>query len=194
VKLIVGLGNPGVRYVHSRHNVGASVVKELARQKRQRLKRQRFIAALSARASIGGEGVLLAVPLTFMNLSGVAVKGLVERYKVSLAELLVICDDMDLELGRLKIKPAGSCAGHKGLRSVISALGSSEFFRLRLGVGRPQPKVNHAEYLLRPFSRKEKNCLQQMIGEALSCCGVWISGGIAEAMNIFNRKRKKDNE
>lgn len=189
MKLIVGLGNPGRLYTGSRHNIGFSVVKSLARHYKVALKKDGAVFSLSNQ--VKAESLILALPMTFMNLSGSAVKGLLKKYKVSREGLLVVCDDLDLELGRIKIRPRGSSGGHRGLRSIIEARQSEDFCRLRLGIGRPQENVDTADYVLSPFTAREKEKIARMVREARDCCLCWVSEGIEQAMNIFNKTSYK---
>lgn len=193
MKLIVGLGNPGRIYIGSRHNIGFLVVKALSKACKAPLKKENGIFSLVARAKLNGHPVLLALPLTFMNLSGSAVAGLLKKYKIGLSDLLVVCDDLDLEFGRLKIKPKGSSAGHHGLNSIIDALKSDNFSRLRIGIGRPKPNTDPAQFVLSAFTGKEKIKLNKTTEAALECCRVWALEGVSRSMNIFNR-RSEDNE
>ncbi|MEW6101981.1 MAG: aminoacyl-tRNA hydrolase [Candidatus Omnitrophota bacterium] len=186
--LIVGLGNPGKIYENSRHNIGFAVIKELAKKYKIPLKKENRIIALSGRGNIEGKSVLLALPLTFMNLSGGAVCGLIKKYNIDLESLLVVTDDMDLELGRLRLRQKGSSGGHKGLKSVIDCLGGKGFSRLRIGIGRPREVADPAEYVLSSFRRPEKNKVKESVEMAVCCCLAWLSMGTAAAMNIFNKK------
>jgi len=188
MKLIIGLGNPGSLYRDSRHNIGFGVVKALAGNYRGSFKRESGVAALTARIRITGRPVLLALPLTYMNLSGIAAGGLLKKYRLDLLSLLVVCDDLDLGLERLKIKSSGSCGGHRGLESVINILGSQNFSRLRLGVGRPPKSIDPAEYVLAAFSKKEKEAARRAIEKAAACCETWVNNGINESMSIFNKR------
>jgi len=191
VKLIVGLGNPGKIYTDSRHNIGFSVINNLAKSHKVSLKREKNVLSQSVKVRINSHDVVLAVPFTFMNLSGAAVAGLLKRYKIDLADLLVICDDLDLEFGRLKLRPSGSSGGHRGIKSVIDSIRSREFARLRVGIGRPLQNTDTADYVLSHFNRKEKAGLKEIIERASLCCSVWIEKGNQETMNIFN-KRESD--
>lgn len=186
MKLIVGLGNPGFFYQDSRHNVGFLVVKKLAKHAKVSLKKDRGIASLTAKLNIAGQYLILAMPLTFMNLSGTAVKKLLEKYKISTEDLLVVCDDMDLELGRLKIKPTGSSAGHRGLKSIMDSLGTPDISRLRIGIGRPPKGSDPSEYVLEGFNKKEKGLIKEAVVTAVECCRLWAAKGIVESMNVFN--------
>jgi len=189
VKLIVGLGNPGRNYTESRHNAGFSVIKALSKDYKIPLKKDTF--SLSGKGKVEGEKLILALPLTFMNLSGIAVSALIKRYKIDLENLLVVCDDLDLGLGVIKIRPDGSSGGHRGLGSIIDSLGSQEFGRLRIGIGRPlEGNIDAASFVLSPFTKREKGKMKETIGEACDCCRVWAKKGITESMNIFNRRSK----
>ncbi len=192
MKLIVGLGNPGLIYAFSRHNIGFSVVKNIAKSHKASLKRERGVLCKSAKLRIEGQAVLIATPLTFMNLSGIAVAGLLRKYKIDLADLLVVCDDLDLGFGRLKLRPGGSSAGHRGIQSIINSLRNNEFARLRIGIGRPLKNTDAADYVLSPFNRKESKQVREMIIRATECCSVWVTKGTTETMNIFNKRG--DNE
>lgn len=187
MKLIVGLGNYVNTYSNSRHNIGFSVIKTLGRAYKSAFKKEKDGLALCGKINISGQPVALAMPLTFMNLSGIAVRALVRRYRINLPELLVVCDDMDLEFGRLKIKPKGSSGGHRGLQSIVDILGGCNFARLRIGIGRPPEDIDSARYVLSGFSKKEKEKLKIIIARAKECCQSWVIQGIEEAMNIFNQ-------
>ncbi|MFH1397580.1 MAG: aminoacyl-tRNA hydrolase [Candidatus Omnitrophota bacterium] len=191
MKLIVGLGNPGLVYTGSRHNIGFSVIKALAKEYKVSLKKESRVAALSGRCEMGGQEVILAMPLTFMNCSGFAVSSLVKKYRIEFGDILIICDDLDLELGRLKVKLRGSSAGHKGIQSIIDSLSSVEFSRLRLGVGRPAGQnADISKFVLSGFTKKEAREKDKMIEEAGNCSLAWVSQGATRAMNIFNKKQK----
>lgn len=188
MKLIVGLGNPGKDYIYSRHNIGFLVIKALAKIHGALLRREIATFSLNAKDKIRGQNVILAIPLTFMNLSGIAVSALLKKYKIDLGNLLVICDDLDLEFGRVKIRVSGSSGGHLGLRSIIDSLECQNFCRLRLGIGRPKNDIEPAEYVLSAFSKKEKREIKEIEAKAVSCCQVWVTRGITECMNNFNRR------
>lgn len=187
MKLIVGLGNPGKIYLNTRHNIGFCVIKALSQEYKIALRKEKGIKSLSGKGKIGAEDVVLATPLTYMNLSGIAVIGLLKKYRIGFDDLLVVCDDLDLELGKLRIRPFGSAGGHRGLQSVIETLASQEFARLRIGIGRPQEDFDAALYVLKPFNRKEKTQVSQVIARAVSCCEDWVKKGITSTMNSFNK-------
>lgn len=188
MRLIVGLGNPGRSYVDSRHNIGFSLVKYLARNHKGSFKKEGGIAALTARVKIGRETAVLAMPLTFMNLSGIAVEALLKKYRLAADKLLVLCDDMDLELGRIKLRASGSSGGHRGLESIMAKLASRNFDRLRFGIGRPPQGVEPVDYVLGVFTKKEKEILGLAIEHAAACCESWVNNGRSETMNAFNKR------
>lgn len=189
MKLIVGLGNPGKIYQNSRHNVGFSTVELFAKIYNIHLKKDKISLALKGEGRIERQRIILALPLTFMNLSGLAVEKLMKEYKIDLASLLVVCDDLDLELGRIKIKPSGSSAGHRGLESIINMLGTKNFARLRIGIGRPLNNQHEiTSYVLSKFNKNEKKKIETALDQAIECCRVWVTEGINKSMNIFNRR------
>lgn len=188
MKLIVGLGNPGLIYAGSRHNIGFEIVKYLAKASKVALKKEKGIRALSGKLRIGPCDILLALPLTFMNLSGEAVASLIKKYKVSISDLLIVCDDLDLDFGRIRVRTCGSSAGHRGVESVINSLKSDKFNRLRIGIGRPGEKKDTKDFVLSRFNRREKINIPKIIDKAKNCCMEWVEGGAVCAMNSFNRK------
>ncbi len=151
------------------------------------LKKEKGVKALSAKGKLDGIEAVLAMPLTFMNVSGEAFVALLKKYKVELEDCLVVCDDLDLEFGRIKIRSGGSSAGHRGIQSIIDHLGSDGFSRVRIGIGRPKDKAV-SDYVLSHFNRKEKSQLRRIIKRAEECCLVWVSQGVEKSMNIFNKK------
>jgi PTH1 family peptidyl-tRNA hydrolase len=186
-KLIVGLGNPGFIYAGSRHNIGFVVLKSLAGSLKINFKRDSSVSALVAKDKLFGQDVALALPQSYMNLSGIAVAALLKKFKVDLKDLLVVCDDLDLELGKMKIRPQGSSGGQRGIDSIIDHLGTREFCRLRIGIGRPKSPQDAANYVLSGFLRKEKAAVRQIEEDAVSCCMNWVEKGIVQTMNIFNK-------
>ena len=191
MKLIVGLGNPGELYAGSRHNLGSLTVRTLAKRCKVSLKKDFRTLSLCGKAGICGQKIILAIPLVFMNLSGGAVMALLKRYKLGLQDLLIVCDDIDLELGRLKIRPGASSGGHRGLESIAQTLKSQEFARLRLGIGRPPSDLRAADFVLSRFDREEQKQLKEIVERACDCCQVWVTQGLDESMNIFNRRRTR---
>lgn len=186
MKLIVGLGNPGRRYKNSRHNIGIRVVGSLARKYKIKLTPDKSLLYKEGRGKIGGIDFTLAYPLVFMNLSGRSVGALFKKYRVELEDLLIICDDLDLRLGKIRIRPRGSSGGHKGIKSIIDYLKSDAFPRLRIGIGRPSFKKDITDFVLSEFRREENDLMRQALHSAIECCKVWFTKGIKEAMNQFN--------
>jgi peptidyl-tRNA hydrolase, PTH1 family len=187
VKLIVGLGNPGIEYQFTPHNLGFLTIDCLANDVGAEV-RNRNCRALTARAVIEEQQVLLAKPETYMNLSGMAVRELVGKYEVDPAkDLIVIYDELDLPLGRIRIRQRGSSAGHNGMESIIGALGTQEFLRVRLGVG-PDKKVSDgAKYLLSPFRKAQLKVVDEIIDTASEAVRVILKESPGAAMNRFNR-------
>ena len=187
MKLIAALGNPGRIYDGTRHNLGFVVADTLAARHRLEWEAApRGIEALIARWR--GADVVVAKPLTFMNLSGQAVRGLLQFYKIDPADMLVVVDDVNLELGRLRTRAAGSAGGHNGLKSIIEALGSDEFARLRVGVGRGDAQRDLADHVLAKFDPAERPVVEESVARAADAAETFIMEGIGPVMNRFNRK------
>lgn len=186
MKLIAGLGNPGEKYRDTRHNVGFRVVDDLAR--RAGLVFEASPAgAVQARWRRGADVVLLAKPLTFMNLSGDAVGALGRYYKVSVADTLVVTDDVNLPLGRLRVRASGTEGGHNGLKSIAAALGTIDYPRLRIGVGRGDTRRDLADHVLARFEADEQAAIDAAIARAADAAEMWLDRGIEDVMNAFNR-------
>ena len=183
----MGLGNPGKEYEGSRHNAGSLVVAGLADECGIRLSAGRgdFVGG---RGRCAGEPVMLVVPLTYMNASGRAVAQALDEAEAGPGELLVVCDDVDLPLGRLRLRAAGGDGGHRGLASVIAALGTEEFARLRLGVGRPPEGGDTADYVLDAFSVEEGATVREMVERGAEAVRTMLREGIEQAMTVFNRR------
>jgi len=192
VKLIVGLGNPGIEYQFTPHNLGFLVVDRIASERGVEI-RNRQCRALTARIQVGDEPVLLAKPETYMNLSGVSVRELVAEYEAKPeADLIVIQDELDFPLGTLRIHTRRSSAGHNGIESIIGALATQDFLRIRMGVA-PERKVEDGErYLLSPFRKADLVVVDGMLDTAADAVKVILTEGAAAAMNRFNRKEEKD--
>jgi PTH1 family peptidyl-tRNA hydrolase len=185
VKLVAGLGNPGATYRGTRHNVGYEVLDELAH--RHGLAFEAAPAdALQARWRTGDD-VLLAKPLTFMNLSGQAVAALARYYRIEVADILIVCDDVNLPVGRLRIRAAGSDGGHNGLKSVAQHLGTIEYARLRIGVGRGDLRRDLAAHVLAGFDAGETTGVQEAITRSADAIELWTTQGLAPVMTTFNR-------
>jgi PTH1 family peptidyl-tRNA hydrolase len=196
MKLVVGLGNPGREYEGTRHNVGfAAVDAAVARIGGVAWDAApRGIAALAARWR--AREAWLVKPLTFMNLSGVAIAGLLQFYKIDVPDLLVIVDEVQLELGRLRARPSGSAGGHNGLKSIIAALGTEAFPRLRIGVGRGDGRRDLADHVLARFDVAERAAVEDVVERAADAADTFVTEGIVAVMNRFNRKddRTTDSE
>ena len=182
--VVVGLGNPGTRYARTRHNVGYMVVETMARRLQLGFKRSKHRAD-TARGRLDGIPILLALPVTFMNESGNAVARLLQYYRVPLDQVLVVADDLDLPFGTLRVRPDGSSGGNRGLRSIVDMLGSEEFARLRVGVGRPRREA--VDHVLSPFEPEEMRLLPALIETAADAVSVALREGVQVAMNRFNR-------
>ena len=187
MKAIVGLGNPGAEYVATRHNVGFEVVDELARRWQVKLKKWRKVGML---ALAKDHDALLMEPATFMNSSGEAVLSVGSFYKVNLADWLIVVDDVNLPLGRVRMRKMGSAGGHNGLKSVIQHLGP-DFARLRIGVGRGDPKWDLADHVLARFEPEERRSVEEAIGRAADAVETFVTEGIEPAMNRFNARDDK---
>jgi PTH1 family peptidyl-tRNA hydrolase len=197
LRLIVGLGNPGVRYAPTRHNVGWRVLERAAARWRIRLAiapRGRVPARWGS-GRVGEAEVALAAPLAWMNETGPVVKALLEEWTLTPPDLIVVHDDLDLDLGRLRIKRTGGAGGHNGILSLLSALDTSEFSRLKIGIGRPAPGDDAAEYVLAPFAPEEETVLEGVLDQAVLALESLVTEGVAAAMNRFNvRPREAEEE
>lgn len=187
MKLIVGLGNPGYEYHLTPHNLGFMAVDRLAEICRTEFSRREARAKVAS-ARFHGQQVVLAKPQTFMNLSGASVSGLLRSLNVPPGDLIVLVDDVNLPLGSLRIRPKGSAGGHNGLKSVIGALETDVFTRIRMGAGPDDPAEDLIAYVLSPFSEKDQEALAEMIDRAVEAVRVVLKEGVEKAMNLFNRK------
>jgi peptidyl-tRNA hydrolase, PTH1 family len=194
VKLIVGLGNPGVEYQFTPHNLGFLAIDRIANEFGVDV-RNRQARALTARAVIGSETVLLAKPETFMNLSGISVRELVSKHEVRPEEdLIVIQDELDFPLGTLRLQRRRSSAGHNGIESIINALGTQDFLRIRMGVA-PDHKIEDGmSYLLAPFRKAQLKVVDEMLNVAADAVKAILTDGAAAAMNRFNRKGETEKD
>jgi len=190
VKLVVGLGNPGAQYHGTRHNIGFLVVDELARRWHVEQWREQHQAVV-AKVRVGEDAVLVAKPLTFMNLSGDAVGGLAGFYKVAVPDTLVVLDEVALPLGRLRAGRSGSDGGHNGLKSVLERLGTRDVPRLRIGVGRGDPRTNLANHVLGRFDGEERVQVEAAVLRAADAVVTFVAEGIERVMNVFNAANDK---
>jgi len=189
VKVIVGLGNPGVHYRRSRHNIGFQVVDRLAKANHILVCTKRLNTHYGT-GQIESQEVALAKPMTFMNRSGEAVKKLVNFFQIGLEDLIVIHDDLDLPFGRLRFKRRGGDGGHQGVRSIIEWVGGNSFLRLKVGIGRPPKGMDPAEYVLSDFDQTEQPRLDDILTQAAEALKVMLLEGIQAAMNQCQKKGK----
>ncbi len=187
-RLIVGLGNPDEKYRYTRHNWGYLVVEKLIDLWDVRTRHDSAVQGLVAKGERDGIECYVLLPLTYMNLSGVAVNALVRKKNIALEDVLVVCDDLDLPFGQMRLRAKGSAGGHNGLKSIIASLGSVEFARLRGGIGRPQGREGTVDFVLDGFSAQERKQLPEGLSSAVECCEVWMRHGVDEAMNQFNKR------
>jgi PTH1 family peptidyl-tRNA hydrolase len=188
--LVVGLGNPGEEYENTPHNLGFMVIDRLAESHSIRVSRKENTSFVGLGA-VGGKRLALAKPQTYMNLSGPAVKGLLERYELKPDRLIVVYDELDLPWGSLRIRMKGSAAGHNGVKSLIGSLGTNEFTRVRMGIAResePGSPVRGAQYVLGPFKRAQKQDVEETVGRAADAVEFIIAEGAAQAMTKYNRR------
>ncbi len=193
MRLIVGLGNPGPEFQWTPHNLGFLAVDELANRGSIRVERPEG-KALVGRGKVAGEEVLLAKPQTYMNLSGVSIRELLEKHEVAVDELLVLWDEVQLPWGTIRIHREGSAGSHNGAESVIGSLGTQQFARLRLGCGPEHPLSGRKEYVLRPMKKAELEVAAEMIGEAADAVEMILTNGMEAAMNRYNRRKEPDGE
>ena len=186
-RLLIGLGNPGAAYEATRHNVGFAVAEALAVQARTSFKHDGRADALIAEGRVRGRPVILAKPLTYMNRSGLTVKHLRRRFGLEPTELLVIVDDINLELGKLRLRERGSAGGHNGVQDIIDRLGTDAFPRLRLGVGSDFDRGGQVDYVLSPFTDAEQEVIEATVARARDAAVTFVTDGIVTAMNRFNR-------
>jgi peptidyl-tRNA hydrolase, PTH1 family len=194
VKLIVGLGNPGIAYQFTWHNLGFLTIDRIAGERGIEV-RNRQCRALTARATIAGEPVILAKPETYMNLSGLSVHELVAEHQVDVPrELIVIYDELDLPLGAIRIRQRGSSAGHNGMESILGALQTDEFLRVRLGIAPDRKVGDGAKYVLTPFRKAQEKVVDEVLDTAALAVEVIIKDGPSAAMNRFNRKNDPEDK
>jgi PTH1 family peptidyl-tRNA hydrolase len=194
VKLIVGLGNPGIEYQFTPHNIGFLAVDRIAGQCGVMVD-NRHCKALTARSRIGNQEILLAKPETYMNLSGMSVLELVRKYEVEPEkDLIVIYDELDLPLGMIRVRARGSSAGHNGMQSIINALQTEELARIRIGVAPDDPRKGGAKYILAPFRKSQMVAVDEALDLTAQAVNVALSEGILIAMNRFNRKNKPEEQ
>ncbi|WP_078393327.1 aminoacyl-tRNA hydrolase [Shouchella patagoniensis] len=185
MKLVVGLGNPGKKYERTRHNIGFDIIEHCSEALNISLDKQKF-KGIYGEQTINGEKVILLKPLTYMNLSGESVRPLMDYFKINLEDLVVIYDDLDLPTGKIRLRQKGSAGGHNGIKSLISHLGTQEFNRIRVGVGRPlngEPVVN---YVLSGYRKEELENVEEAIKKTSDAVRAWLEKPFLEVMNDFN--------
>ena len=190
MKLIVGLGNPTKEYRETKHNLGFKTIEAIAKHYNIQVKKRQHMA-LIGQGSIGGTAVVLVKPMTYVNRSGDAVDALIRAYEIDTKDLIIICDDLNLEPGMIRIRRSGSHGGHKGLKSIIESLGTDLFPRLRIGIGKPEPEGDSdlTEYVLGGFTIAEKKVIEETLPLVIEAVEVMITSGIEEAMHRFNRSQ-----
>jgi len=187
MKYIIGLGNPGSEYDNTKHNIGFNVVKELAKELGIKINKEKQ-NSLVGKGRYKKEDVFLVLPQTFMNLSGKAIEELFRDHIKEIDDLVIVCDDINIELGKIRIKHRGSAGGQKGLKSVIRVLGRDDFARMRVGIATDKHKGDITDYVLSPFRRKDLRNVKHVLGMAKEACICWLENGVDIAMTKFNRR------
>jgi peptidyl-tRNA hydrolase, PTH1 family len=182
---VVGLGNPGKEYAETRHNAGSRLVKSVAREWGLELRGKRY-RAKTAETGHGADRVLLVLPQTFMNLSGLSVRDLVQERRIEPRNIVIVYDDLDIALGAIRVRPQGSAGTHNGMRSVVKETGVTAFPRIRIGIGPLPPEADASDYVLSPFSRAEKEILAGALERAREALFLILDGDIQRAMDSFN--------
>lgn len=185
MKMVIGLGNPGKQYENTRHNIGFQVIDELANQLGAPSMQSKFNGMYTVIHRPEGK-VILVKPLTFMNLSGECVRPLMDYYDIDVEDILVLYDDLDFPPGELKLRQKGSAGGHNGMKSLIAHLGTDQFKRVRLGIGRPTNGMKIADYVLSNFSKEESPAIQDMVGKSADACVDYFQMSFLEVMNKYN--------
>ena len=191
--LIAGLGNPGPEYKDTRHNVGFRVISRMSRELGVRLKDRRFQSE-HVRTKIRGKEIILLCPNTFMNLSGKSIKGCADYYGLKTENILIVHDDLDLPVGRIKIVKHGGSGGHKGVASIIEYLGGKEFPRIKIGIGRPRFGETTEDYVLSAFYEDQRKIMENVVQMSVQACNLYVLGGVEFAMNHINRKNYEEKE
>ncbi|MGV3488443.1 MAG: aminoacyl-tRNA hydrolase [Tuberibacillus sp.] len=185
MKLIVGLGNPGSEYRQTRHNIGFEVIEQLSKITDIPLDQSKY-NGLFGKGKVQGEDVILLKPLTYMNASGESVGPFMRFYKLDLSDLIVVYDDLDLAVGRMRLRLKGSAGGHNGMKSIIQHVGSQNFKRVRVGIGRPEGRQPVIDFVLKPFSKEERPIVEETIERAALACKAAVVEPFANVMNRFN--------
>ncbi|MCY3007014.1 MAG: aminoacyl-tRNA hydrolase [Planctomycetota bacterium] len=188
LKLVVGLGNPGAKYENTRHNIGFDCLQKLHASMGSPAAQSKFESQIT-KGILGPHDVVLAWPMTYMNCSGRAVAQIARFYKIPAEFILVVCDDLSLPLGKLRLRKSGSSGGQKGLDDVLKALGTPDVPRLRIGIDATPENLQTVDYVLSKFSKKERQVVEESLGCALDAIQCWLSDGIDKAMNRFNASK-----
>ncbi len=188
MKYMIGLGNPGLEYKTTKHNIGFAVLQGLAKENRIKIREKRY-SALIGRGRIAGYDAVLVLPQDYMNRSGDTVGDLFREEMGPSDDIIVICDDINMKLGRIRLKKRGSAGGHKGLESIISVLGRDDFARLRIGIATDVHKGDITRYVLTPFKRNQRKNVSHVLSLAQEALECWITKGMDTAMNKFNVKK-----
>ena len=186
MKCIVGLGNPGKLYEHTRHNIGFEVIEALSNQLNIPLDQSKF-KGLYGIGFHKGEKVLLLKPLTYMNLSGESIRACLDYYQIDLEDLLIIYDDLDLPVGKMRLRQKGSPGGHNGIKSTVAHLGTQEFNRIRIGIDRPKSGISVPDYVLGRFSKEEQPLTYEAVNKSAEACMTWLEKPFIQVMNEFNQ-------
>jgi len=193
MRLIVGLGNPGSRYVNTPHNIGYDVIDTLAERWNCKFKRSNYIGLL-AKAEFENDIIYLLKPKTYMNLSGLAVASFIKENPIDIKNIMVVFDDIDLPIGMIRLRAKGSAGGHKGLKSIVQVLGSTEFPRLRVGILPDELILDLTEYVLSPIKPRHRKEFNNIIIDCVDAIEIWLKDGINSAMNKYNKKLKDSNQ
>ncbi|WP_141434182.1 aminoacyl-tRNA hydrolase [Bacillus sp. 03113] len=186
MKLIVGLGNPGKQYEKTRHNIGFEVVDALSENWRIPLNQGKFKGIIGM-GLVNGEKVILLKPLTYMNLSGESIRAVIDYYDLEQEDLLVIYDDLDLPVGKIRLRQKGSAGGHNGIKSTIAHLGSQQFNRIRIGIDRPLTGIKVPDYVLGRFTKEEQNVMANAVIKSTEACNQWLDEPFLQVMNKYNQ-------
>jgi peptidyl-tRNA hydrolase, PTH1 family len=186
MKLIVGLGNPGKQYENTRHNIGFEVIEELAREFTIPLDQSKH-KGLYGIGFHKGQKILLLKPLTYMNLSGESIRAVIEYYDIKQEDLLVIYDDLDLPVGKIRLRQKGSAGGHNGIKSTVAHLGTQQFNRIRIGIDRPESGMSVPDYVLGRFRKDEQDVVMEAIKKSAEACQAWLEKPFLQVMNDFNQ-------